>query len=94
MRAAAGLPSESDMGELESALRRGGADITALTYVRTLKRNNLIGSQKGAHPGLRPHLCSSPLHIRLGEGTGAPRRTPNAQGWCCPPHGTPSSWPG
>mmetsp|Transcript_4480 Transcript_4480/g.12207 ORF Transcript_4480/g.12207 Transcript_4480/m.12207 type:complete len:674 (+) Transcript_4480:138-2159(+) len=47
-----GLPSDSDMGELESALKRGGADITALTYVRTLKRNNLIGTQKGSHDAL------------------------------------------
>jgi len=35
------------MSELETALKRAGADITALTYVRTLKRNNLIGTQKG-----------------------------------------------
>mmetsp|Transcript_36225 Transcript_36225/g.80602 ORF Transcript_36225/g.80602 Transcript_36225/m.80602 type:complete len:637 (+) Transcript_36225:105-2015(+) len=47
-----GLPSDSDLGELENALKGAGADVTALSYVRTLKRNNLTGTQpKGAAAG-------------------------------------------
>lgn len=38
-----GLPSDSDLSDLESALRASGVDVTALQYVRTLKRNNLTG---------------------------------------------------
>ncbi|GFH10184.1 SM/Sec1-family protein, partial [Haematococcus lacustris] len=40
-----GLPSEADLGDLEAALRSAGADVTALAYVRTLKRNNLTGAR-------------------------------------------------
>ncbi|PNG99926.1 SEC1 family transport protein SLY1, partial [Tetrabaena socialis] len=39
-----GLPSDHELSELENIMRTGGADVTALQYVRTLKRNNLTGS--------------------------------------------------
>lgn len=47
----AGLPSDSDLNELENALKSCGADVTALQYVRTLKRNNLTGAAKGGQEG-------------------------------------------
>lgn len=43
-----GLPSDSDMSDLESAVRNGGGDAMAIAYVRTLKRNNLAGAKQKA----------------------------------------------
>lgn len=53
------------MAELEGALRGAGTDITALSYVRTLKRNNLIGSQKGAWKFRRVCMIKSILSAQL-----------------------------
>ncbi len=39
------------MSELENALRGAGADATSLTYVRTLKRNNLTGARSECREG-------------------------------------------
>lgn len=52
---AAGLPSEQELSELEQVMRTGGADVTALQYVRTLKRNNLTGSGKGGAEAMGHH---------------------------------------
>lgn len=40
-----GLPSDSEMSDLESALTSSGADVAPLQYVRMLKRNNLTGAK-------------------------------------------------
>ncbi|GFR43762.1 hypothetical protein Agub_g4874 [Astrephomene gubernaculifera] len=50
-----GLPSEQELSELEGVMRSGGADATALQYVRTLKRNNLTGSGKSGAEALGHH---------------------------------------
>ncbi|KAG2499041.1 hypothetical protein HYH03_003226 [Edaphochlamys debaryana] len=50
-----GLPSDQEMSELEGVIRSGGADATALQYVRTLKRNNLTGSGKTGAEALGHH---------------------------------------
>ncbi|KAG2439225.1 hypothetical protein HXX76_004587 [Chlamydomonas incerta] len=50
-----GLPSEQELSELEQVMRTGGADVTALQYVRTLKRNNLTGSGKGGAEAMGHH---------------------------------------
>lgn len=43
-----GLPGDAELAELENSLKNSGADVTALGYVRTLKRNNLTGAAKSA----------------------------------------------
>ncbi|EFJ40861.1 hypothetical protein VOLCADRAFT_69047, partial [Volvox carteri f. nagariensis] len=50
-----GLPSDQELSELEVVMRSGGADATALHYVRTLKRNNLTGSGKVGAEALGHH---------------------------------------
>jgi hypothetical protein len=40
------------MAELEALLRSGGVDATALTYVRSLKRNNLTGAGRAGAEAL------------------------------------------
>lgn len=43
-----GLPSDAEMSDLEAAVRNVGGDTMSLSYVRTLKRNNLTGAKHRA----------------------------------------------
>jgi hypothetical protein len=45
------MPSDAEYGEVEGALRGAGVDSSSLAYVRTLKRNNLVGARHGGEGG-------------------------------------------
>eukprot|EP00803_Ostreobium_quekettii_P003899 evm.model.scf_1298.4 EVM.evm.TU.scf_1298.4 scf_1298:28637-31515(-) len=42
------MPTDSDLSQIEAALRESGADTTGFSYVRTLRKNNLAGGMKSA----------------------------------------------
>jgi len=46
-----GMPSEAELHEMDAALKAAGADVAPLSYVRTLKRNNLTGAKTGGPGG-------------------------------------------
>ncbi|KAG1665641.1 hypothetical protein FOA52_011235 [Chlamydomonas sp. UWO 241] len=56
-----GMPSDAELGEMEQALLASGADIAALSYVRTLKRNNLTGAKGGPGAGGAPQAADGSL---------------------------------